>query len=191
MVTKLVDATLAPFAAALNHWPKACGTPPTALELQTVMAMNIRAGKHVLACAMYLRPEGATDQQVRAAAVKLDTKGGNQGVLHNYRRQLEADGLMRRDMSAPRGVYKITLTKKGEAQVARYTKATAPKGDAPVKAAKAAKSRKPRVRKQLPAVPVERPMTAGEYEAATLALRDATGNASAVLASDTVPVNNS
>lgn len=134
---QISDST-ALYKAAFSHWPKAAGEQPTALLLDTIHAMNIRPGKHALACAMYLRDGGATDQQVRLAAAKLDTKGGLQGSLFNYMRQLCNDGLMRRDMTQPRGVYKITLTKKGEAQVARYTKATAPveakpAGDANVK----------------------------------------------------------
>jgi hypothetical protein len=155
--SKITDATLAPYAAALNHWPKTAGDAPTAELLAVVHAMNIRPGKHALANAMYLRAEGATDAQVRAAAQKLDTKGGNQGVLHNYRRQLESDGYMRRDMNAPRGVFKITLTKKGEAQVARFTNAVAKKAatvDAPAPKAKKAKAKKAKA-KVTEAAPVD------------------------------------
>ena len=79
--SKITDATLAPYAGALNKWPKIAGDVPTAEQLAIIHAMNIRPGKHALANAMYLRDAGATDAQVCAATQKLDTKGGLQGVL--------------------------------------------------------------------------------------------------------------
>lgn len=156
--SKITDATLAPYAAALNHWPKASGEQPTAELFATIQAMNIRPGKHVLACAMYLRPEGATDDEVKKAAGKLDVKGGNQGVLHNYRRDLEKAGYVRRDMNVPNRdggkVFKILLTKKGEAQVARYTNAVAKKVEAKA-APKKAKGKKARKAKAAPVADTE------------------------------------
>ena len=152
--SKVVDATLAPYANVLRHWPKAAGTPVTAAELATIHAMNIRPGKHALANAMYSRAEGATDQQVRLAAGKLDAKGGLQGSLFNYMRLLINDGLMSRDMSTP-GLYKITLTKKGEAQRDRYVKATAPAATHTVETVKPVKAKAKRKAKAVETVAPE------------------------------------
>ena len=151
-MAKITDATLAPYATALNHWPKAAGDKPTAEALSIIHSMNIRAGKHALANAMYLRADGATDAQVRLAAAKLDTRGGLQGSLFNYMRRLCDDGLMQRDMTQPRGVYKITLTSKGEAQVARYHKAA----DVPVQPVSAVRAKPAKARKaKAPTLPTQ------------------------------------
>jgi hypothetical protein len=146
--SKITDATLSHYAPALNRWRDAWGVTPTAEQLATIHAMPIRPGsKHALACAMYLRDEGATDDQVKAAVKLLDTKTaqGLQDVLHNYRRRLETQKLMRRDMSAPKGVFKITLTKAGEKQRDRYAAGEAKKAsavDAPAPKAKKAKAKR-------------------------------------------------
>lgn len=162
--SKITDATLAPYAAALNHWPKASGEQPTAELLAIVHSMNIRPGKHALANAMYLRAEGATDDEVTAAAGKLDTKGGNQEVLHNYRRKLEKQGFMRRDMNVPsrdgEKVFKITLTKKGEAQVARFTRYTARVAEAKAPAKKG-KGKKSKGKGKVAPAPVDAPASDG------------------------------
>jgi hypothetical protein len=89
----------------------------------------------------------------------LDTKTaqGLQDVLHNYRRRLETQKLMRRDMGAPKGVFKITLTKAGEKQRDRYAAGEAKKAsavDAPAPKAKKAKAKKAKA-KVTEAAPVD------------------------------------
>ena len=159
---KLLDATTSPYAAAYTRWPKVAGVAPTTDELATIHAMNIRPGcKHALACAMYLRAEGATDAEVIAAARLLDKNpAGRQGVLHNYafaKGGLVDDGLVKRDITVPHRdgarVYKITLTPKGTKARDKWLSKQTVEAPAPVKPVKAKRPRKAKA-PALPAAPV-------------------------------------
>lgn len=179
--------TLAPsqqhYQNVISHWPKASGVVPTAETFDTVHALNLRPGsKHALACAMYLRTEGATDREVIAAADLMNEphRRGRQTVLHNYAFDKTIGlcgkvGWCKRNMNAPARdgarVYHMTLTARGNAQVARWQKANGIAPVAPVATdtvpVKAA--RKPRPRK--PALPVapqpaaDAPVTAADVTA--------------------------
>jgi len=142
MAKKLtLDPAHQPFEPAINHWPKASGPVPAPALFNTVAALGLSMtpgrNKHTLACAMYMRAEGATDAEVIAAARLLNPphmRNARQDVLHNYAFDGKTGlcglvGLCRRDMNAPKRdgarVYKMTLTAKGEKQVAKWATAQA------------------------------------------------------------------
>lgn len=164
MKKQLLSATASPYALALTKWPKAAGPMPTDIEFATIHAMNIRPGcKHALACAMYHREGGATDSEVIAAARLLDANPkGRQGVLHNYAFDKKlglcgAIGLMSRDVTvAPRDgakVYKINLTKKGQALRDKWLAAN------PLPAAPVAPVAKAKPQRKAKAKPVSEPVS--------------------------------
>lgn len=159
-----------PFAApALKTWRKAWGNQPTVEQFTTAVALcSNRPGKHALALAMYLRDEGATDLQVRAAAHTLSPDNALQGSLFNYLRANVAAGYIKRDMTVPKvdgpvggKVYKGELTAKGQTAVKRSIDAAAAKlvANAPAKGKGAAKAKKA---VKVPVAPVEQPVTVVE-----------------------------
>jgi hypothetical protein len=161
---KQLNPAHAHFEPVVNHWPKVSGELPAPDLFNAVFALGLRpGGKHTLACAMYMRDAGATDAEVIAAARLLNAphkRNQRQDVLHNYAFDGKTGlcglvGLCRRDMNIAKRdwakVYKMTLTAKGEKQVAKWqaAQAAAPvatpvKGKA--KAKKAKVTRKPRAK---------------------------------------------
>lgn len=138
------------YRPALAHWPKSAGERPSEASFATLHGLGLRPGaKHALAMAMYMRDDGATDAQVRQAAVKL----GNspvQGSLFNYMRDYVAAGLFKREPMAPRdgkAVYRIVITARGEATLAKRAVKAGDATPAPekAKAAKKATKRKAKV----------------------------------------------
>src|SRR3974377_1684324 len=115
------------YSSVINSWPKVSGNVPAPELFGMVHALLLRPGtKHALACAMYLRPEGATDAEVCAAADLMNEphRRGMQQVLHNYafdgRKGLCGSvAWCKRDMTVPPRngtVYKMTVTAKGQKQ---------------------------------------------------------------------------
>lgn len=136
-MTKQTDASTF-YANAFKAWPKQAGAKPTAAMLQTIHGLGLRPGKQALANAMYLREGGATNGQV-ILALEAGFKSG--GPQLNRMRDLVSKGLVRM-VEAPVAegavkVYRIALTKKGEAKAG---KTTAAKADKPAKAEKPAKA---------------------------------------------------
>lgn len=168
-----LDPAHAHFEPVINHWPKASGEIPAPDLFNTVFALGLRpGGKHTLACAMYARPEGATDAEVIAAARLLNPphkRNQRQDVLHNYAFDQKvglcgAVALCRRDMNAPKRdgakVYKMTLTAKGQKQVAKWQAAQAAAAvDAP--APKKAKAKKSKAKAKVAPAPVDAPASDG------------------------------
>jgi len=113
---------------------KHLGPQPTDEMLERAHAFG-RPGKQSLALAMTMRPEGATAGQIVQAC------GAPQ---NNHRRHVVEKGWFKREPASASAeghtVYKVTLSKKGEAKLATVTaKAAADAdkaGEAPVKATK-------------------------------------------------------
>lgn len=134
---------------------KQLGSKPTAEQLTVAHAFG-RPGKQSLALAMAMRAEGVTAAQIQIAA------GAPQ---NNHRRGLLSEGLFKREAVAANDlghtVYKIALTAKGTAAMAKREAAlakataegTAPKAKA-VKASKGKGASKPRARKVTTPTPV-------------------------------------
>lgn len=139
----------APYRAALANWSTSkLGEKPTEAAFSVLHALGLRPGsKHSLAMALYMRTAGATDAQVRQAAHKMTPDVAHQGSLFNYMRDyVKVYKLFDRDMTVAKGVYKITLNARGQADVDRKAKAQA--DAAPVKApVKKAAAKKPRAAK--------------------------------------------
>lgn len=134
----------ASYRPALAHWPKACGDKPSEADFSVLHTLGLRAGaKHALAMAMYMRPDGATDAQVRQAAHKLTPEVAHQGSLFNYMRQYVEAGLFSRNMAVPKGVYQITLSAKGQAFVDRKAQKAAVADATPKAKAKPRKAKAP------------------------------------------------
>ncbi len=141
------------YAQYFKAWStKTHGTRPTADLLNTAHAFG-RPGKQSLVLAMALRPEGMTRPQMLHAcgAPQMNHVFGKAGLV--------AAGLAKRDMSAGYNaagamVYRITLTPKGLARVAKATGAavTVPEAKAPAKAKAVSKPRK--VKAPVTAAPV-------------------------------------
>ena len=139
------------YATTFKQWPKQVGAKPTADQLDTIHKLGARPGKQALANALMLRDGGVTGAQIVMAC------GAPQ---LNKMRDFVSKGLAKRvpisNDAAGHTVYKLALTPRGTAKVA---KAVAPvEGDAkPAKASKRkAKADKPAV--QAPAVPVNDPV---------------------------------
>lgn len=135
------------YTSAFKGWQvKTLGDKPTAEQLDTIHKLSARPGKQALACAMALRDSGVTAGQIIIAC------GAPQ---LNKMRGFITDGLLKREAVAPdakgHSVYKLTLTKKGEARIAKTAAliaADTAKGEAepavkkPVKAKGKAKAKK-------------------------------------------------
>lgn len=107
----------ATYAVALKGWQtKVMGSKVTAEQLTAAHALGCRPGKQALANAMYLRADGATDGQVKAACI---AQWGGAGSQHNKRTDLANAKLVKVTKSKPgtHTVYAMTLTPKGEAMV--------------------------------------------------------------------------
>ena len=140
------------YATTFKQWPKQVGPKPTAEQLDTIHKLGARPGKQALANALMLRDGGVTGAQIVMAC------GAPQ---LNKMRDFVSKGLAKRvpisNDAAGHTVYKLTLTPRGTAKVA---KAVAPvEGDAkPAKASKhKAKADKP-VDVQPVAMPVNEPV---------------------------------
>lgn len=147
------------YSTVLKGWQsKLLGPKVTAAELAAAHALGCRPGKQALAMAMYLRPQGASDGQVKAACI---IQWGSSGSHHNKRRDIVAAKFVRdvptvNDAQGHK-VYAIALTDKGNKVVADKAAAAAAAA-----AEKAAKPRKPRAAKPTPAavVATNEPQTA-------------------------------
>lgn len=129
---------------------KLLGRKPTAGELASIHKLGARAGKQALASAMALRECGVTGNQIIMAC-------GAQQL--NKMRGFITDGLVKREAVPPSAaghtVYKLTLTAKGTAKVAKADAVTVEKPAKAKAAPKAAKPRKARAAKVTPAAPAE------------------------------------
>ncbi len=126
------------YATTFKQWPKLAGSKPSAELLDTIHKLGCRNGKQALANAMYMRPEGATSGQIVMAC------GAPQ---LNKMRQLRDDMKLIRQVPTPKNeaghtVYRIELTAKGTAKVAKVAAAPV-EGDKPAKAKRKAKADKP------------------------------------------------
>jgi len=109
------------YAPFFKNWAKALGSKPTEAQLTAVHGLGCRPGKQALAIAMGLRDTGVSNAQIIQAC-------GNPQL--NKMRGLITDAFLKRDMSAPPNdaghtVYKLVVTKKGEARIERAAKAAA------------------------------------------------------------------
>lgn len=160
---KMSNATY--YATMFKNWPKAAGDKPTEAMLATAHAFG-RPGKQSLALAMAMRDAGVTNGQIVAAC---------DAPQNNHRRDVLKRGYFK-TLPAPLSeaghkVYRIELTAKGKARVAKLEAATneAAAGDKPAKRAKRKAASKPQpVTAPQPvnepvtseAVPVNEPVTA-------------------------------
>lgn len=130
------------YSTALKGWQvKLLGPKPIAELFTQAHALGCRPGKQAMAMAMYLRPDGATDGQVKAACI---IQWGSSGSHHNKRRDICGAGFAKAKpvVSDAQGhkVYAIALTPKGEGKVKAGAEA---KADKPAKAARKPKAEKP------------------------------------------------
>lgn len=133
------------YSTRFKTWQGAqLGAKPTAEMLGNVHNLGARPGKQALAIAMGLRPGGVTGAQIVVAC------GAPQ---LNKMRGFISDALLKREAAPPDAnghtVYKLAVTAKGQARIARTIKAKqaadeAGKGEAKPKVKKATgKPRKP------------------------------------------------
>lgn len=131
------NEALKPYANMLKAWPRECGHKPTAEQLDTIHKLGARPGKQALANAMALRDSGVTAAQIIMAC------GAPQ---LNKMRGFVADKLAKFEAMpfADNGhkVYRIALTEKGKAKVAKAGETPA---EAPAKKAKGTGKRKAKV----------------------------------------------
>lgn len=118
---------------------KALGPKPSAEQLASIHNLGARPGKQALAIAMGLRECGVTGSQIVMAC------GAPQ---LNKMRGFITDSYLKREAASPgengHTVYKLAITKKGQARIDRSVKAAADheaKGNEAPKATKAAKKR--------------------------------------------------
>lgn len=146
------------YDTVLKAWPKQAGAKPSVENFATAHKLGCRPGKQALAMAMYLRDGGATDGQVKLAAI---VQWGSSGSHHNKRRDLVGAGLVKAKpvVSDAQGhkVYAIALTDKGTKKLAAEPKAATEKPAKVTKAktAKAAKAEPVAVTEPLPGAPAE------------------------------------
>lgn len=104
------------YAPFFKGWQvKALGPKPTNEQLAAVHGLGARPGKQALAIAMGLRDVGVSNSQIIMAC-------GNPQL--NKMRGFITDAFLKRDMTAPPNehghtVYKLAVTKKGEARIER------------------------------------------------------------------------
>lgn len=156
----------AAFTQALRKWPKGCGTPVTAAQLDAagiILAGRLYTQKH-MALAMYLRTEGATQGQVQAvnaplakARNALSLQGDTQVNL--YRGLVKAPLAARKvtDVSRFSGTVKVYALTVGAPKASKARKATGKAASAVKatgkarKASKASKATEPAVKATEPA----------------------------------------
>lgn len=155
MTTNTDTAWATPY---FKQWLARLGSKPTAAQLATAAAFAKRApGHEAMALAMALRDEGVTGSQVLIAC------GAPQ---NNHRTKLITAGFFKREATGKvdgHTVYKITLTKRGEAAVTKreaVTAADAAMGDKPVTVKAKAKAKPANKRKAKATATVDVPATA-------------------------------
>ena len=125
------------FNAALTNWNvNECGGKPTTEQLQVPLYLGKRPGNEALHIAMCLRKGGCTVRQFQIA--------GSCGPANNYRRRLVREGLFDETVEGKPYAYKLVVTAKGTAALA--------KAAAAAKAKDVAKG-KPKAKKAVPAKP--------------------------------------
>ena len=133
------------YTTTFKQWPKQCGAKPSAELLDTIHKLGARPGKQALANALMLRDGGVTGAQIVMAC------GAPQ---LNKMRDFVAKGLVKRvpisNDAAGHTVYKLALTPRGTAKVAKVAAAPAEGADKPAKAKRKAKAEAP----QAEAMPV-------------------------------------
>ena len=139
------------YATTFKQWPKQVGAKPTAEALDTIHKLGYRPGKQALFAALCLRPEGCTGQQMMLACsnaqlVKTFGKGGT--VDKGLAKRLPTAKTPENHV-----VYRIELTPRGLAKVAKAGAATE------AIPAKAVKARKPKAEKPVDVQPVAMPVT--------------------------------
>ena len=136
------------YATTFKQWPKQVGAKPTADQLDTIHKLGARPGKQALANALMLRDGGVTGAQIVMAC------GAPQ---LNKMRDFVAKGLAKRvpisNDAAGHTVYKLALTPRGTAKVAKV--AAAPAEAMPVKAKRKGKAKPVDVQ---PVAPVNEPV---------------------------------
>lgn len=124
------------YGGMFKAWVKQIGRKPTEGELATVHALGARPGKQALALGLALRETGVTGAQIVMAC------GAPQ---LNKMRDMQAKGYVKRVPhaldDAGHTVYRLELTKRGEAKVANAAKVAAEKPAAEAKPAKAKKAK--------------------------------------------------
>ena len=148
------------YATTFKQWPKQVGAKPTAEQLDTIHKLGARPGKQALANALMLRDGGVTGAQIVMAC------GAPQ---LNKMRDFVAKGLAKRvpisNDAAGHTVYKLALTPRGTAKVAKV--AAAPAEAMPVKA-----KRKAKADKVQPVQPEAMPASPAMIEQAVIANAD-------------------
>ena len=100
------------FNAALTNWnANECGGKPTTEQLQVPLYLGKRPGNEALHIAMCLRKGGCTVRQFQIA--------GSCGPANNYRRRLVREGLFDETVEGKPYAYKLVVTAKGTAALAK------------------------------------------------------------------------
>jgi hypothetical protein len=121
-MTKLVDIkverdAIAWYGSILKGWLKQAGSKPTDAMLMVPVLFGKRPGAEALHLAMCLRPEGCTVTQFVLA--------GSCGPANNYRRAMVKTGWFSCVVEGKPYAFKLSLTAKGEAKLAKLIEARA------------------------------------------------------------------